>query len=134
MRFLVTLTMIWVLFGVSYSQESTTYDIGTDKDGDTWFLDTSLTRKLAAPADFITLMPIYTRVSGRLLVFYFNVDCSDSTYQFIKAQSIASDGRILWEREEKSRWANFTGYSGRGARIVCKQTKGLPTIESGRID
>lgn len=134
MRFLVTTAMICVLFGVSYAQQDlTVHNIGKDKDGDTWYVDTSLTRKLNPPSDWITLMPIYTLLPGRALVFYFNVDCAEGTYQLRKAQSIDTNGRVIWEQNERSSWAKFVGYSGRGAQIVCKQGNRLP-IGDGRID
>lgn len=122
MRFLLTLTMICVLFSVSYAQNKTTHAIGKDNDGDMWYIDTALVVQPRPPADWIRVMPIYTLLPGRALIFYFNVDCSDGTYQFYKAQSIDANGKILFEREDPSRWSKFTGYSGAGARMACRVT------------
>ena len=128
--------MICVFFGVSYSQEAdTVHNVGKDKDGDTWYLDTSLIRRLDPPSDWAILMPIYTEMSNSTLVFVFNVDCSDSTYQLVSAFSFDKSGRRLFHSKERTAWAKFTGYSGNAARITCRTegSRRLPTISRGVV-
>jgi hypothetical protein len=125
MRFILTMTMICALFGVSYSQKTdTVYNVGKDRDGDTWYLDTDLVVRPQPPADWLRIMPIYTTLDARTLIFLFNVDCSDNTYQLVKAFSLDRRGNKIWEREERGRWSPFTGYSGNAARIVCRTNAG----------
>ena len=129
MRFLLAFTMICVLFGVSYAQKSDVHAIGKDSDGDMWYVDTTLVVRPQPPADWLLIVPMYTLLDGRTLVFYFNVDCSDSTYQFRKAQSLNRQGETLWEKDEKSAWARFTGYTGTGARVVCNKLGNRPSTK-----
>ena len=132
MRFLLTLTMICALFGVSYAQDmDTIYDVGRDKDGDTWFLDTSLIRRLDPPADWAILMPIYTKVKGGTIVFTFNVDCSDSTYQLTGSITLFDSNRKPVRTVKQTAWTKFFGYSGKAARITCRVTKGRPIPKLG---
>jgi hypothetical protein len=132
MKKLLTLTMICVLFGASYAQKTdTVHNVGKDRDGDTWYLDTDLVVTPRPPADWIRVMPIYTRLSGRTLVFMYNVDCSDSTYQFVKAFAMDAAGNTLYEENKRSAWAKFSGYSGNAARIVCRKERQLP-LSSGQ--
>jgi len=127
--------MMCALFGATYAQTSDTiHDVGRDSDGDTWYLDTSLVVRPKPPADFLLIMPVYTKMDGRTLVFIFTVDCSDSTYQMSRAFTMNGQGEILWRREEKSRWANFTGYSGNAARIICRRDFKLPIVNDGKSD
>ena len=128
MRFLLTLTMICALFGVSYPQaKDTVHNVGKDKDGDTWYLDTEVIRRLDPPAEWAYIMPIYTRLPGRTLVFFFNVDCTDNTYQLVRSLTLDNNAEVIGRRDERSVWASFTGYSGNAAKIVCRQTRRLPT-------
>ena len=118
---LLTLTAICVLSGTFYAQKpETTYYVGKDKDGDSWFLDTDLVVRPKAPADWLLVMPIYTRLPGRTLVFMFNVDCSDSTYQFARAFMMDTSGKVMWTRDTTTRWGRFDGYSGNAAKITCR--------------
>ena len=134
MRFLLTTALICAFFGVSYSQKtSTVHNVGKDKDGDVWYLDTSLVVKANPPADWLRVMPIYTQLPGRTLVFMFNVDCTDSTYQFVKAFSMDRGGNLLFEETNRSAWSRFAGYSGNAARMVCRQAQGLPINNDSRI-
>jgi hypothetical protein len=112
-------------------KEDTIHPVGKDGDGDQWYLDTSLVVTPKPPSDWVRIMPIYTTTKGRTLVFFFNVDCSDSTYQMTRAFSMDDAGRKLWERTVTSRWAKFVGYSGNAARIVCAAER-RPT--SNRFD
>jgi hypothetical protein len=125
MRYLLTITMMCALFGVSHAQATdTVHNVGKDRDGDVWYLDTDMVVRPRPPADWVRVMPIYTNLAGRTLVFIFNVDCSDNTYQLVKAFSMDAQGRKTWERDENGRWSNFTGYSGNAARIVCRTNAG----------
>jgi len=125
MRYLLTITMMCALFGVSHAQNTdTVYDVGKDRDGDTWYLDTDMVVKPRPPAHWLRVMPIYSILRDRTLVFIYNVDCSDSTYQLVKAFSMDNRGRKIWERDERGRWGQFTGYSGNAARIVCRTNAG----------
>lgn len=136
MRYLFTITMICTLFGVSYAQKTDTiHDVGKDKDGDSWYLDTKLIVRPEPPAEWLLVMPIYTRLGERTLVFMFNVDCSDSTYQFVKAFSMDRTGKILFEETKRTDWARFTGYSGNAARITCrvKGAQRLPMSNRGVV-
>lgn len=119
--------MICALFGVSYAQKTDVHAIGKDSDGDMWYVDTTLVARPKPPADWMLLVPMFTLLDGRTLVFYFNVDCSDSTYQLRKAQSINRQGETLWEKDEKSAWSKFTGHTGNGARIVCNKLGSRPS-------
>lgn len=135
MRFLLTLTMICVLFGVSYAQKGAkVHNLGKDADGDTWFLDTSLVKQGRDEFAWITYMAVYSFLNERLLVFYFNVDCSDRTLQFVKAQAFNSEAKVVWEKEDRSAWSSFSGFAGRGASISCQEVKKgtiLPVINKG---
>lgn len=108
----------------------TIHNIGKDKDGDTWYLDTSLVFRLRPPADWVLLMPIYTTLNGRTLVFMFNVDCSDRTYQMVKAFSMNRAGETLWEKTERTPWSSFTGYSGRAGTLTCNNQRQFPMVDS----
>lgn len=139
MRFLLTTIFILaVALSVSAQKEGTVHAIGKDSDGDMWYVDTTLVVRPKPPADWMLIVPMYTILEGRTLVFYFSVDCSDSTYQLRKAQSINRQGETLWEREEKSAWSRFTGHTGNGARIVCtsegKKSTRLPVSTSKEVD
>lgn len=125
MKNLLTLVTICVLFvGLGYGQKkSTLHDIGKDKDGDTWYIDTDLVRQGSGNLSWVTFMAIFTPMNDRILVFYYNVDCSDSTYQFVKAQTMDAKGTLLWEKTASSRWVPFASYSGRGGRIACEHIK-----------
>ena len=131
--------MICVLFGVSYAQKSdTTHAIGKDKDGDMWYLDTDLVVRPKPPADWMLIVPMYTLLPGRGLIFYFNVDCSDSTYQLTRAQVVDVSGRVLVDDDKKTAWAKFVGHTGAGARLACttfrNKTTRLPAINDGKTD
>ena len=128
MRFLLTMTMICVLSGVAYSQtKDTLHNVGKDRDGDTWYLDTEVVRRLDPPAEWAYIMPIYTRLPGRTLVFFFNVDCTDNTYQLVRSLTLDNEANVIGRTTERSIWASFTGYSGNAAKIVCRMTNRLPT-------
>jgi hypothetical protein len=138
MRFLLTFTMICALFGVSYAQKTndTTHNLGKDRDGDTWYLDTDLLRRLDPPADWVIIMPIYSILTNSGLIFFYNVDCSDSTYQMFRARSIDVNGRVIFSDDKRSAWGKWSGYSGRAAKIACEHmNKGrrLPVSNDGRI-
>jgi len=125
MNKLLTLTTICVLSGVFYAQKpDTTYYVGKDKDGDSWFLDTDTVVRPKPPADWLLIMPIYTRLPGRTLVFMFNVDCADSTYQLVRAFTMNTKGEVIWTRDDPSTWAKFEGYSGNAAKITCRRLGG----------
>lgn len=131
--------MICALFGVSYAQKSDVHAIGKDSDGDMWYVDTTLVVRPQPPADFLLVMPIYTILTGRTLVFYFTVDCSDSTYRLVKAHTINRQGETIWEKDSDGVWAKFAGYSGNGARVVCRTFQGrpstkLPVTNDGKTD
>jgi hypothetical protein len=134
MRFLLTITMICAFFGVSYSQtKDTLHNVGKDRDGDTWYLDTEVVRRLDPPAEWAYIMPIYTKLSGRTLVFFFNVDCTDNTYQLVRSLTLDSNARVINRTNERSVWAPFTGYSGNAARIVCRENQRLPITNRGVV-
>jgi hypothetical protein len=134
MRFLLTITMICVLSGVSYSQtKDTLHNVGKDRDGDTWYLDTEVVRRLDPPAEWAYIMPIYTKLPGRTLVFFFNVDCTDNTYQLVRSLTLDSNARVINRTNERSVWAPFTGYSGNAARIVCRENQRLPITNRGVV-
>jgi hypothetical protein len=133
MKFLCITALICVFFAVSYAQKAgTIHNIGKDRDGDTWHLDTSLVRQGENNLSWLRIMPIYTRVNGAVLVFIYNVDCSDSTYQLSKSMLLRS-GEIVSQESHQSAWANFFGYSGNAARIVCKPAAKRPAGTNTRL-
>jgi hypothetical protein len=78
-------------------------------------------------------MPIYTKLPGRTLVFFFNVDCTDNTYQLVRSLTLDSNARVINRTNERSVWAPFTGYSGNAARIVCRENQRLPITNRGVV-
>ncbi len=103
-----------------------------------WYVDTTLVVRPKPPADWMLVVPMYTILEGRTLVFYFKVDCSDSTYQLGKAQSLNRQGETIWEKEEASAWSRFAGHTGNGARIICadqrKKSQRLPVTNDAKVD
>lgn len=135
MKFLLTTAMICVFFvGFGMAQlKDGTYNVGKDREGDTWYLDSNLVVPVKDTDGYV--MAIYTGTVVRI-VFFFVVDCSDNTYKLTRSLGYRND--VLFHQEDiKSKWANFQGYSGRAAKLVCDaHPKGrrLPAIGEGRID
>lgn len=100
------------------------YNLGKDDDGDTWYLDSNLVIPIkTVPNHYV--MSIYMDKKARRLFFMFHIDCTDNTYRLIGARAFYRD-HLVYTNNDESDWANFKGYSGRAATMVCKADTKLP--------
>jgi len=133
MKKLLTTIFLVALFAIlvtGQTKKEEIYEVGRDKDGDLWHLDLSLVVRPRPPADWLLVMPIYTTDGSRTLVFMYNVDCSDNTYQIVKGFSMNRRGETIWESQRRGDWSKFQGYSGNAGRILCSKKRQIPVNNS----